>query len=171
MDNQWNSGNPQDPSKENGQPGHETPHVSPPAPAYTGFSPVVETGPAAPRKHSGLGIASFTLFAVMAVAFVALLIAMITQAAELLDIDYSEEMSPDELVANMENLPQLAVIGFLLIGTLIGNLVGLILGIVGLAQRNRKKVFAVLGTVLNGLVIGVLLILFVLGLVMSAAGA
>jgi hypothetical protein len=164
LDNQWNSGNSQDPLKKNEQPAD----TAAPASGYTGFSPVLEPDIPPRRKHSGLGIASFTLFAVMAVAFVALLAAFFAQISDVINIDNPEEMDPELITEQLEDLPLLAVIGFMMIGTLIGNLIGLVLGIIGLVQKQRKKLFAVLGTILNGLVIGVLLILFVLGLAMAA---
>lgn len=175
MDNQWNSGNSPDPLQKNDQPAdqHSDRTVEPAAtaPANTGFSPVLETDIPPVRKHSGLGIASFTLFVVMAVAFVGLLVAFIAQMADAIDFNTPEEVDPNRIAEQIEDLPLLAVIGFLMLGTIIGNLIGLILGIVGLVQKNRKKIFAILGTILNGLVIGVLFILFILGIAMSAAGA
>ncbi|MNC51097.1 hypothetical protein D3C75_1003760 [compost metagenome] len=59
----------------------------------------------------------------------------------------------EELERRMAEMPELALMSIALLGTLFGNLIGLILGIIGLVQKERKKVFAVLGTVLNGIVI------------------
>ncbi|MNP78488.1 hypothetical protein D3C76_1761140 [compost metagenome] len=50
---------------------------------------------------------------------------------------------------------------FLVSGLL--DLIALILGIVGLAVKNRRKVFAILGTIFSALSLLLLVMLFVLG--------
>ncbi|MNV97148.1 hypothetical protein D3C71_1922360 [compost metagenome] len=55
-------------------------------------------------------------------------------------------------------------------GTLIGNLIGLVLGIIGLIQKGRKKIFAILGTIFNGLVVGFLALIFIIGIGAALAG-
>lgn len=168
MDNQWNTGSNQDPQDKEQPDGRlpSAPHAS-----YGGFSPVLDQEPPQMRKHSGLGIASFTLFAVMAVAFISLLVAFITQLADVMDFNDPEAVDSEEVARQIQDMPQLAVIAFLMFGTCVGNLVGLVLGIIGLVQKERKKVFAILGTVFNGLVIGFLLLMFVFGLVIASAAA
>ncbi|MDX9980739.1 MAG: hypothetical protein RBU25_12010 [Lentisphaeria bacterium] len=53
----------------------------------------------------------------------------------------------------------------LIIGMMLLDLVALGLGIGGLIQKDRKKVFAILGTIFSGLTIGGVLLLMVLGTV------
>lgn len=48
-----------------------------------------------------------------------------------------------------EDTPLVVLIGFAVIGCLLANLVGLGLGIAGLIQRRRKKLFAILGAILT----------------------
>jgi hypothetical protein len=57
-------------------------------------------------------------------------------------------------------------IGYLVLYPLIFviNIIGLILGIIGLARRGYKKVFAIIGTVLNGLPILLVFLLMIIGL-------
>jgi hypothetical protein len=57
------------------------------------------------------------------------------------------------------------VLGLLIIGMMLLDLVALGLGIGGLIQKDRKKVFAILGTIFSGLTIGGVLLLMVLGTV------
>jgi hypothetical protein len=122
-------------------------------PGYNGFSPV-DTYDAGPprRKQSGLGIASFTIFASMALIFVIMLGSVAVKITGLIDAE-TGVADYEELERRMAEMPELAFMSIALLGTLFGNLIGLILGIIGLVQKERKKVFAVLGTVLNGIVI------------------
>ncbi|WP_438447586.1 hypothetical protein [Gorillibacterium sp. sgz5001074] len=180
MDNPWKNDSSQDPQgQENAQenertrpqeqdPFSFTPVQSSPIPHAGGFTPVQDDVPPV-RKHSGLGIASFILFGVMAVAFVALLVAFITQLASVIDFSDPDAVQSEEVTQRIQDMPELAVILFLMLGTFAGNLIGLVLGIVGCVQRERKKVFAVLGTVFNGLVIGFLALMFIIGLILASA--
>jgi hypothetical protein len=63
--------------------------------------------------------------------------------------------------------PKVAVLGLLLLGGLFLALVGAILGVVGLFDPNRKKLFAILGLIFNGLILGLVLLLLVIGLAMG----
>jgi hypothetical protein len=124
-----------------------------PVPAYSGFSPVdTYDGQPLRRKQSGLGIASFTIFASMALIFAIMLGSVAVKLTGLIDMETGVYDSA-EIERRMADMPELALMSLALLGTLFGNLIGLILGIVGLVQKERKKVFAVLGTVLNGIVI------------------
>ncbi|RAV06490.1 hypothetical protein DQG13_01245 [Paenibacillus sp. YN15] len=140
----------------------------PPPPAYSGFSPVEMYDTEPPRRrHSGLGIASFTIFASMALIFIIILGSITVKLSGLIDTD-TGAYDYEEIERRVADMPELAFMGLALLGTLFGNFVGLILGIVGLVQKERKKVFAVLGTVLNGLVI-IGLILMVLISILALA--
>lgn len=154
MDNQWNSDNP----PQNSIPQNE-PAEAPVQPAFSGFSPYGEHELSPRKRHSGLGIASFSIFGGMAVIFVILLIAMIAKVTNEIDI----ASDSDEITNAIENMPELVVLSFLMFGTIIGNLIGLVLGIIGLIQKERKKIFAILGTVFNGLVIGLVAIILIIG--------
>jgi ABC-type antimicrobial peptide transport system permease subunit len=77
------------------------------------------------KKHSGMGIASFIISLVM--LFIQILIYNF----------FTTHGHSDSLGA--------------LILCFIANLVGVGLGIAGLAQKGRKRIFSVLGTTLNGI--------------------
>ena len=142
------------------------------APDYgnNGITPVYGHDAPLKLKHSGPGIASFILFFAMAALFVALLIAITVQAVGLVDLK-GESMDPEKLASKFEGAPEFAVMSVLLFSTAIGNIIGLILGIVGLMQKERKKLFAILGTVLNGLVVGLLLFFVIIGITIAFGAA
>jgi hypothetical protein len=85
-------------------------------------------------RHSGFGIASFVIACVSAVLiFILLLVAGVIESSTPGGMD--------------ENSPVTIAIGLLAIVFVFLSLVGLGLGIAGLFQSERRKVFAVLGTV------------------------
>ncbi|WP_058303315.1 hypothetical protein [Gorillibacterium timonense] len=133
-----------------------------PAAPYFGMSPLSESAPPAP-VHSGLGIASFIMSILGIIGFVAsfaIIISVVLNSA-----DFEADLDNPELVTQLG----LGGIGFLLAGLIM--FVGLILGIVGLVQKNRKKGFAITGTILNGIVVGITAILMIIGLINYAAAA
>lgn len=99
-------------------------------------------------KHSGPGIASFVVglvgFLGHLVTFV-LMSLVLNNSIELLGSSISRE----ELAIH----PAVVLGSFAFLVCLILNFIGLILGIIGLALKNRRKVFAVIGTILSGLLI------------------
>ncbi|WP_372661998.1 hypothetical protein [Cohnella sp.] len=113
------------------------------------FSPVD-----APLKHSGLGIASFVMAVVSIISVVGITIAIIVWVSNTIDfttfLDASGKptMTEEELISTIT-----PILGYLVLFPLIFVViaVGLILGIVGLVRQGYKKVFAIIGTVLNGL--------------------
>lgn len=131
------------------------------APPY-GMQPVVgEEMP--PAKHSGIGIASFIL---AIVSILAVIIGFATMAGSV-----SEYITPDgELIdPDLVMQDQSLIMGaFLLFASLGTSFVGLILSIVGLNLRNRRKTFAIIGLVLNGLYLLAVVALFVIGILAAA---
>ncbi|KAA8785196.1 hypothetical protein ABIE27_004020 [Paenibacillus sp. 4624] len=99
-------------------------------------------------KHSGPGIASFVVglvgFLGHLVTF-ALMSLVLNNTIELLGSSISRE----ELAIH----PAFVLGSFAFLVCLILNFIGLILGIIGLALKNRRKVFAIIGTILSGLLI------------------
>ena len=85
------------------------------------------------QKHSGLGIASFALSLLMSAG-----IFFIIMAAGVI-----ETARPGGLD---ENSPAAVVIGLIVLAAGFANLVAMGLGIAGLFQKDRNKVFAILGT-------------------------
>lgn len=95
------------------------------------------------KKHSGLGITSFVL------AIVACLLMFVQVAiAGVIAAGAGGQLS--------EEAPQAFILGCGIIMTGLVYLVGIALAIGGLCQRNRYKVFSILGLVLN--------IVFILGI-------
>lgn len=104
------------------------------------------------NRHSRMGIASFVLgilaFVVMVVLFVVfgVLLSSVLEGVDPQNIDpQSLQDSPGAIGLG------LVTIG--IVGTLLMYLVGLALGIAGIFQRRRKRLFAVLGAVGNGIVL------------------
>lgn len=116
---------------------------------------VADPGDSAARvRHSGLGIASFVISCVCAVLILVLLI-----------VAGVMEMSTPGGVS--EESPVVIIVGLLLIFFVFLALVGLGLGIAGLCQSERKKVFAVLGTVFGLATVGGTAAIVAIGLTMG----
>ncbi|MDT0121903.1 hypothetical protein Q9R46_04575 [Paenibacillus sp. RRE4] len=108
-------------------------------------------------KHSGPGIASFV------VGLVGFLGHLITFVLMSLALNNSIELLGSSISREELAIHPAVVLGSLaFLVCLILNLIGLILGIIGLALKNRRKVFAVIGTILSGLLI-LFFIVLVLG--------
>jgi len=107
-----------------------------------------------PRKHSGLGIASFIL-AIFAgfTAFALVVTAGVLEASTPGGID---DESP---VAIIIGLSLFAIIGV--------NLLGIALGVAGIFQPNRYRTFPVLGILFNLMLIMAFLLLVVIGLTIA----
>ncbi len=103
--------------------------------------------PPAP-KHSGLGIASFVMAMINIALFFIMIILFIATSGDLISMveQSGGQVNADEIIGKA---PSLMITGLFFIFILIVSLIGGILGIVGLFQKNRKKLFAVLGTVFN----------------------
>lgn len=84
-----------------------------------------------PLKHSSLGIASF-------------IIGIITGIMEFVCI-----IASAMLVTTNPESAAMVVVGLLLLAGIIFALVGIGLGIGGLVQKKRKKVFSIIGLILN----------------------
>jgi len=92
------------------------------------------------QKHSGMGIASFIISLVIGVGvLLAIVIAGVIKVA-------NPESLQDESIGT-------ALIGLFVIACLFINLIGIGLGIAGLVQKNRKRIFSILGTIINGVVL------------------
>lgn len=95
------------------------------------------------RGHSGLGIASFILALVTG-----LLLFGLIMVAGAIGMQNPEAMEGEK--------PMVMAIGLLFLSLLAMCLVGAVLGLAGLFQRDRHKVFPILGLVLNlGILLGV----------------
>jgi hypothetical protein len=102
-------------------------------------------------KHTGVGIASFIISVISGLMLIVLVI--IAGVMEASSPDGLDEESTDAII-----------VGLGLIGFMFGALLGLVLGIVGVFQSRRKKIFAILGMLLGGLTFFGVLGLMVIGL-------
>ncbi|MHC4394730.1 MAG: hypothetical protein ACYS1A_03675 [Planctomycetota bacterium] len=88
------------------------------------------------KKHSGFGIASFIL--ALAIALIEFLLIVLCGVLEVIFPQVGVEDGPVEMM-----------LGFGIIGGCVMLLVGLGLSIVGLVQKNRLKIFSILGFIFS----------------------
>ncbi|SFE21120.1 hypothetical protein SAMN05216378_2731 [Paenibacillus catalpae] len=145
---------------------YENPYASRPS---NPFSPIKEDGP---MKQSGLGIASF----ILALVTVLLVVGAIISASVFVSGvagDAQGFLNEIEGIEGENSLPSefvsIMIAGLCIIASIGVALIGLILGIVGAVQKNRRKVFAIIGIVLNGLIVLGTAGLVIIGLVSAAA--
>jgi hypothetical protein len=106
------------------------------------------------QRQSGMGIASFVIAIVMGLAVFLLL-----AAAGVMEATTPGGMDEKSAAA--------ILLGLMLIGSLMVCLVGLGLGLAALAQSDRIKVFAVLGTVINAFTLVGTILLIIVGTFMK----
>ncbi len=123
--------------------------------------------------HSRMGIASLVIAVLTTVLLVLLLVVISNAAGQLLGNADPQNVTPQDLQRSLEENPGstgvLGVAGFGLVLTPFLYLLGIALGIAGLVQKRRGRLFAVLGTVFNALILLGLLILILFGAVVGAA--
>lgn len=104
------------------------------------------------RGHKGLGIASFAIGVICFITVMGLVVTagMVTNAGR----------------ATAEfNM----IMGLSMISVVFVDLVGIVLGIFGVANRSSKKVYPVLGLILNVLVVALFVALMIIGMSMRPA--
>jgi mannose/fructose/N-acetylgalactosamine-specific phosphotransferase system component IID len=102
------------------------------------------------QRHSGLGIASFALSMVMAVfIFLLLVVAGVMESSRPGGID--------------ETSAGAIILGLLIIGSMFAELVALGLGVGGLMQKDRNKLFPILGAVFSAMTLLGVTALMILG--------
>ena len=116
-----------------------------------------------PEKHSGRGIASFLI---SVVSVIGLLWSAAAASNAALKLAEDPNFDPNAVTADNipEGLAQVASYSALLFFFVATALVGALLGLVGLFQKDRRKLFPVLGLALNGGLVLVVLIFFVIGM-------
>ncbi len=124
-------------------------------------------GAARENAHSRMGVASFVIGILATVVLVALFVAGGVVAASAFENVDPQTLDP-ESVQDSPAFVGLALIGVGVLGCLVLFVVGLGLGIAGLMQRTRKRLFSALGTALNGLILAAMVVLFALGSVVGA---
>ena len=117
--------------------------------------------------QSRMGIASFVIAILTTVLLVVLLMVVFSAAGRLLEGADPQSVTPQDLQRNLEQNPGsmgvLGVAGFGLAATPLLYILGAALGIAGLVQKRRGRLFAVLGTVSSALILLGLLILILFG--------
>jgi hypothetical protein len=111
-------------------------------------SPDYSTPPADAPKHSGFGIASFAIGLASAIADFLLLVVGVLA-------DQNGHLG--------EDFPAAVLVGLSMFAVFFLNAVGLVLGIVGVLQANRHKVFPGLGIAFNIVVPAGMLLLILIG--------
>ena len=124
-------------------------------------------GPARENAQSRMGVASFVIAILATVVLVALFVVGGFVAASAFENVDPQTLDP-ERVQNSPAFAGLALIGIGVFGCLVLYIVGLGLGVAGLIQRTRKRLFAALGTALNGLFLAAMFVLFALGSLVGA---
>ncbi len=122
------------------------------------------------QGHSKLGISSVIIAVLATFVIVILFIIAGSVASTLFEGQDPAAIDPQSL-QNSPEATSLAIAGFGILGSFLLYLLGLILGVAGIFQGRKKRLFGILGTVLNGLVLLAVGLLFVVGIFLSAAGA
>lgn len=102
-------------------------------------------------KHSAFGIASFIISIIAWISLLMTLIVAVIIAAVV------------EPINIQESYPIGILVGSLLLIVFLLSLIGIGLGIAGLFQKKRKKVFSILGLIFNGIVFLGIFVLFIIG--------
>ena len=118
--------------------------------------------------HSRMGIASFIIAILTTVVIVVLFIVVGVLTAQALQGIDTQNVNPQEVERRLQDSSAgagLALAGASIFACLFAYLLGLGLGIAGLIQGRRKRVFSVLGAIFNGGAVLVFVVLALFGLV------
>ncbi len=113
-----------------------------------------------------MGVTSFVIAIVVTVVIVVLFVVTAALTAQALQGIDPQTVSPQEVQERLQDSPAaagLALAGIGVFACLFLYLLGLGLGIAGLVQSGRKRLFAVLGAVFNGVAILVFVVLTLFG--------
>jgi len=105
-------------------------------------------------RHSGIGVASFVISIVMALSGFGLIL-----IAGVIEVTTPGGMNESSAIA--------IVLGLSIFGCILVDLVALGLGIGGLIQKNRNKIFSILGTIFSALTIIGIIFVMVMGSMME----
>ncbi|MDQ3387718.1 MAG: hypothetical protein M3475_09015 [Actinomycetota bacterium] len=123
------------------------------------------------QGHSKLGISSVIIAVLATFVIVILFIVAGSVASTLFESQDPAAIDPQSLQSSPE-ATTLAIVGIGILGSFLLYLLGLILGVAGIFQGRKKRLFGILGAVLNGLVLLAVVLLFVIGTIIGgAAGA
>lgn len=119
-------------------------------------------------RHSRMGIASLVIAILAIIAIVLFFIIGVSVASAEIGGD-PQSFDPSSIDENSPLATTFALLGLGFVGSVLLTVVGLGLGVAGLIQLRRKRLFALLGTIFNGLVVLVVIALFVLGFALGGA--
>lgn len=105
--------------------------------------------------HSGFGIASFVIGVIIVVIGIATF--LILSEAQRGIMNRSDSLAGESIAYS--------AIGYYVLA-IPGSILGLVLGIIGLTKKQKRKLFAILGVVLN-ILPGLSIVLFIIGAVIS----
>ena len=111
-------------------------------------------------KHSGPGIASFVIALVTVAGYAISFLYVGAQASSILNEN-------NKLLADSAEAIMYLGLSVLLLAAV--NVIGAVIGIIGLTLRKRRKVFAVIGTIINAVIL--LLFMLLIASVLVNAGA
>lgn len=123
------------------------------------FNPILSDTPVL-LKHSGPGIASFVLSMVSLLGYIVSVAVVGALISPIVNVE-------SNTVTNEDVVQKLGIAGLVVILFILMNVIGLILGIVGVSLKNRKKIFAILGLILNGIILLSLASFFVIAVISS----
>ena len=106
-------------------------------------------------KHSGMGMASLAIGVIVGIMEMALVVIAGVMSAK------AGPRGMDE------KAPATIALGLLLLGGLLLALLGAALGVAGCLQPNRKRLFAILGLSINGLILLIVVGLMLIGLMVK----
>lgn len=107
-------------------------------------------------QHSGPGIASFIISLVTIMGYAALFIFIIMKASSMVNEN-------SNLLAESSQSIMLLGMTVLILSAL--NVIGVVIGIIGLSIRKRRKVFGIIGTIINGVILLLFMLLITIFLV------
>ncbi|MDT3425108.1 hypothetical protein J2Z22_000621 [Paenibacillus forsythiae] len=140
-------------------PENNAPQYAPiPGDSGSGFSPYQEE--LGSLKHSGPGIASFVIAMVALAGYIISFIVAGTLIQPVLN-------EGDVLKGETSGAFLFLGLSIIALGAL--NIIGVVTGIIGLALRRRRKVFGIIGTIINGLIL--ILFLMLILVVLFHAGS
>ncbi len=124
------------------------------------------------NKHSRMGIASFVISILVAVTILALVVGgpLLISSSEGFDPQSFDPADPQSIDPSDPAIIAIQILGLGFIVGVLSSFVGLGLGIAGMVQRRRKRLFAVIGAVLNGLVVLGVIALVVLSIGLAGSG-
>jgi hypothetical protein len=131
----------------------------------------VRVGSERENRHSRMGIASFVISILSTVLVVTLfIIAAVIGASAFGNVQDPQSIDPQSL-QDSPALVGLAAVGLGMLASIAFYLLGLGLGVAGIIQRRRKRFFAVLGAIFNGIVLLLIVGLVAFGFVASQGAA